>query len=77
MLQRLIDWQRTVILFLLAVGLSLVMAGTCLVPIAGWGAAYVFAVGLWMLAASTVPCISWLASAMVFRFRFGHWYFGA
>jgi hypothetical protein len=45
-------------------------------PLAGWGTAYVFAIGLWLCAAALVLAVVLLIAVMVFRMRFQRWYFG-
>jgi hypothetical protein len=46
-----------------AVGLMAV--GYAAVPLAGWGAAYVYALGLWLFVGAVVPAIIWIGSAIM------------
>jgi hypothetical protein len=60
----------------LASGLLIMIGGALTIPLAGWGAAYVFAIGLWLAVGSLVPALVWLFLAVIHRVRAGLWYFG-
>jgi hypothetical protein len=59
-----------------AIGLMLLCMGSLTVPLAGWGAAYVAAGGLWLLVASAAPILVWVVAVTGFRIRQGFWYLG-
>ena len=75
-LRRFLRWTYRATLAFLAFGLGLMPLGALLVPVAGWGGAYVFAVGLWSMFGAALPALVLLVSAVAFRVKFGHWYFG-
>jgi hypothetical protein len=58
-------------------GTFLMVVGSVSVPLAGWGAAYVFAGGLWILVFAALLAVCLLFGAVLFRATHGHWYFGA
>jgi hypothetical protein len=60
-----------------ALGTFLMLVGSLTVPIAGWGAAYLFAAGLWTLALAALPAVVLALGAVTFRIRHGRWYFGS
>jgi hypothetical protein len=49
-------------------GMILIVLGALALPLAGWGAALVFAAGLWTLALAAVPGAVWLVLAIVRQF---------
>ena len=52
------------------------MVGSLTIPLMGWGAAYIFAAGLWLLVASVAPAGIWIVAAIIFRLKSGQWQFG-
>ena len=76
MLRRAIRGSYVASLAMVTLGLILVMGGALAIPIAGWGAAYVAAIGLWLSAAARLPAFSLIAAALIHRKKTGTWYFG-
>lgn len=61
---------------LIALGLLLMLVGLASLPLMGWGGAYVFAVGMWVLGAAAPPATLWLVGAVAYRRKYGRWYLG-
>ena len=59
-----------------AFGLLMMFAGIVALPLAGRGAAYASAVGLWLLVTSVLPAVVLLIAVAVLRVKSGRWYFG-
>jgi hypothetical protein len=61
---------------LFLVGFLSMIVGMVAIPLAGWGAAYVFAAGIWLLPVASLPGLAFLVTILIWRIRSGQWYFG-
>jgi hypothetical protein len=75
-MQRIVRHAFLTLCGFLATAIILMIVGSLTIPLMGWGAAYVFAAGLWLLAASVVPATVWLTTAVVLRVKSSRWELG-
>lgn len=75
-IRRIIRGARLFALACATIGMVLLTLGALTVPLAGWGAAYVFAAGLWLLVGAAVPATVFAAAVVIGRSTSGQWYCG-